>query len=192
LSDFRGVFKNLLSSLVDSGNTYVSMSDREGPRIGGALRLFRLRQCLFDDVHGVLVIFAGVVVDLDLAFCGVFGGTAAASSPSSSMPATPTPTRVFTFSESDSGSVVNDERVLNALTRPCVSLSAKPGGSGLAVLVLGVCGCGRRSGIRALRGSFLRKLASSGVGCHRTKHEPGRELTARGDRHRYRIRRVLA
>ena len=69
-------------------------------------------------------------------------------------------TRVL--SESESGSVVNDERVLNALTRPCVSLSAEPGGSGLAVL--GVWG-GRRSGIRALGGSFLRGLRPQGRCC---------------------------
>src|SRR5260221_7103708 len=70
-----------------------------------------------DIVCGVFVIFAGVV-DLDLAFSGVFGGMAASGSPTPT-----TPMCVFTLSEFGSGSVVNDGRALNALTTPCVSLS---------------------------------------------------------------------
>ena len=61
--------------------------------------------------------------------------------------------RASSFSESEFGSVVNDERVENALMRLRVPFSAEPGRSGLAVL-LGIL-CRRHSGTRALRESFL-------------------------------------
>ena len=61
--------------------------------------------------------------------------------------------RASSFSESESGSVVNDERVENALMSLRVPFSAEPGGSGLAAL-LGIL-CRRRSGTRALRELFL-------------------------------------
>ena len=87
---------------------------KERSRIGGALHLFHLRQCLFRRLwHFCRCVFAGAsVVDLS----GVFGGTAQVAASGirggrpllswSMMPAT-----MRVLSESGSGSVVNDERV---------------------------------------------------------------------------------
>jgi hypothetical protein len=78
-------------------------------------------------------------------------------------------------------SVVKDERVENAFTRPLVSLSAEPHGSGLATL--GVCG--RRSGFRALSRSFLQGLQRV------TRGDEDDRLTVRGD-YRHQVCRVVA
>lgn len=82
------------------------------------------------------------------------------------------------FSESESVSVVKDERVENAFTRPCVSLSAESRGSGLATLgVWGRLGCG----FRALSGSSLRsvQLATRGGDDRLTVREDRRRRVCR-------------